>query len=415
MQISKIMSESSGTDKMINNGAGSNILTVRENNLSLIIRLMHRAKICTRAQLAEATGLKQATITYIINDMIDWGIVAETGVVEGKRNRRSVGITLKNDSYRILGIRLSRRYIGLGLFDIAGNNVAAKEVSVTERLTPEQAIYIIRKESDKLLSSQRDIKLLGVGAAIPGPLNMLSGQIEMISDLPGWEKVNFAKELGNIFDAPVFVDQDANCGALGEFWYGDVGEHRDILYVAAGHGIGAGIIIDGKLYRGAMGTSGEIGHMSVDYGGEVCACGNRGCLELYCSTQKLRRDYRREVLCGAPGEPDLDADEIIHAVAAGDETAVRVFKPLAVFLGLGLVSLVNILNPSLLILSDRMSAAGQVLLDTVSDTMKKYLVPSIYDNLTIRLGTEVENIFLYGADALVMENLLVSPTAYFKK
>jgi Transcriptional regulator/sugar kinase len=400
---------------MLNNGAGSNILTVRENNLSLIIRLMHRAKICTRAQLAEATGLKQATITYIIGDMIDWGIVAETGVVEGKLNRRSVGIKLKNDYYRILGIRLSRRFIELGLFDIAGNSLMIEEVAVTERLTPANAINIIRKESDKILATQPDIKLLGVGAAIPGPLNILNGQIEMISDMPGWEKVNFSEELKRVFDAPVFVDQDANCGALGEFWYGDVEGHKDILYVAAGHGIGAGIIIDGKIYRGALGTSGEIGHMSVDYGGEVCACGNRGCLELYCSTQKLRRDYKREVLCGAKGEIDIDADSIIRAAAEGDETAVKVYKPLAVFLGLGLVNIVNILNPSLIILSDRMSSAGKLLLDTVSDTLKKNLLPSIYENLTIRLGSEVKNIFLHGADALVMENILLSPTAYFKK
>ncbi len=250
---------------MYNNGAGSNILTVRENNLSLIIRLMHRAKICTRAQLAEATGLKQATITYIINDMMDWGLVAETGAARGKLNRRSMGIQLKNEYYRILGIRLSRRYIGLGLFDIAGENLVSREITSEDRLTPDQAFNIIRKESEALLSAQPGIKLLGVGAAIPGPLNMSTGQIEMISDMPGWEKINFANELKKIFDAPVFVDQDANCGVLGEYWYGDVSGHKDILYVAAGHGVGAGIIIDGNLYSGALGTSGEIGHMSIDY------------------------------------------------------------------------------------------------------------------------------------------------------
>ena len=399
--------------------AGSNILTVRENNLALIIRLMHRAGVCTRAQLSESTGLKQATITYIINDLTEWGLVEETGAVEGKHGRRSKGIRLRCGCFRIIGVRIRRDRILLGVFDITGS-LLEQETIQTAGLSAEQALGRLAERLNGLIARDPELTFLGVGLVVPGPFNTHTGRVEMISNMPTWSNVNIAETLKNAgVPIPIFAEHDAKCGALGEVWYGDVGDHRDILVITAENAaVGAGIIVDGQLYGGRLGMAGEIGHMSIDYTGELCECGNRGCLETYCSAARIRTLYRQELV--ASGSPEDAAhmhdsiEQILAAVAAGDPNARRAFRKVAVYLGLGLVNLVNILNPSLIVLSGWLAEAGSYLVDVLSETLRRHLVPALYETLTVRLSNPTGDMQLFGASALVMEHILEQPTLYFR-
>ncbi len=395
---------------------GSNIITVRENNLALIIRLIHKLKICSRVDLAEATGLKQATITNIINDLISWGLVVETGLIPGRGKRRSIGISLNHERYRIIGVRLNRDYVQVGLFDLAGSLLAKKTWRFGDSPIPEATLTKIFELVNGLLLPEEGKVVLGIGVAIPGPFVSKSGKIVMMSGFPGWDKIDIRSELQEHFSLPVFLEHDANCGALAELWYGSVTNQEDMIFVAADIGVGAGVLINGQLYTGSLGTAGEIGHISIDYGGPKCECGNRGCLELYCSTNTLRQEYKKEALMMPvyQGNAELSAEEILHAVASGDAFARKIFRKTAFFLGVGLVSVVNAYNPGVIILSDKLALAGNYLVEVVRQVLKERLLMPVYEGLTIRLGSFVEDSMLFGASALVLEEMLRQPSVYFK-
>ena len=391
--------------------SGSNVVTMRENNLSLIIRLIHKAKICSRADLAIQTGLKQATITNIINDLIDWGLVKETGNVQGRLNRRSIGITLNNEVYRIFSIRLNRDYVTVGLFDITGSLIDQRQKYIdTDPNATMEAMCTLVKE---LYPADKNV--LGIGVAIPGPFVPKKGKIELMSGVPGWQSVDITGRLEDYFSLPVFLEHDANCGALAELWYGDIGGFEDVIFVAADVGVGAGILTNGKLYTGSLGTAGEIGHMSIDYGGLKCECGNRGCLELYCSTKALQNEYKKEAINTSlyANKACASVEDILHDVVSGDVFARQVFERIARFLAIGLVNVVNAFNPSLIIISDKLALAGDYLIEVVSQTLKECLLGTLYDNLEIRLGSFNKESMLFGASALVLENLLHQPSVSF--
>jgi len=396
--------------------SGSNIITVRENNLSVVIRLIYKAKVCSRAELAKATGLKQATITNIINDLISWGLVFETGYIPGAANRRSVGIAINNAHYKTIGLRLNRDYVSAGLFDITGNMLERREYKFNPHSGPEEVVRQMQKFI-KEFNAHHEADVLGVGVAIPGPFVVKHGKIALMSGFPGWENVDIKAELGEHTPAPVFLEHDANCGVLAEMWYGDISEFKDVIYIASDIGVGAGILVSKRLYTGGMGMAGEIGHMTIDYGGPLCECGNRGCLELYCSTHALLQEYKKELLHSlheTDHQEESTVEQILKAVASGDKTARNAFARVAQYLGIGLVSVINSFNPELIILSDKIAIAGEYLLQIVDDVLRERLLKPAYENTTVRLGSFVEDGMLYGASALVLENLLQQPTVYFK-
>ena len=392
---------------------GSNLSTAREDNLALVIKLIHKAGVCSRADIAAATGLKQATITNIVNDLIGWGLVIETGAIEGRLKRRSIGIALNKESYRLLGVRLSRDNITTGVFDMA-NNLLEKRLFPLSRDIPPEAIV------DQMLSMLKDISstinydmILGIGVALPGPFIASEGRIALISGFSGWESMDIQMRLRESFALPVFLEHDANCAALAEWWHGKMEEKDCILLMQLDDGVGSAIIADGSLYRGGTGTAGEIGHASIDYSGPKCQCGNRGCLELYCSTLALRQQYKLEYLLDADaGDPP--AREIIEAVRRGDAKARAVYAKTATFLAFGLVNAINVLNPEIIVLSGVMSHAGDYLLEVMRPILKNRVIKDIYKNLDIRLGYFGEDNVLCGAGALVMEETLRFPSQYYK-
>lgn len=395
------------------NKYGSNTFTIKENNLSLIIRLLHKAKICSRADLAIASGLKQATITNIINELINLELVKEVGHIEGRLKRRSIGITLNTDKYRILGVRLNRNEISVGLFDIENQLLFKETAPITSMTTPKEAMLKMIDMLKKLKNIANETNILAVGVALPGPFVARKGRIALMSGFPGWENIDIKEQLEKELSLPVFLEHDANCGALAEWICGET-EHRDsMLIVLVDAGVGSGIIANNQLYNGFTGTAGEIGHTSIDFSGPKCECGNRGCLELYCSTSALRQQYREESLTHDSEIKDKSELEILLDVKNGDEFARKVFFKTATYLGIGLVNAINTLNPTVVVISGNIVVAGDFLLDVINSVLNKRLIKEIYENLEIKQSFfGVESAF-YGSSALVLEEALKYPSKYF--
>jgi N-acetylglucosamine repressor len=186
-----------------------------------------------------------------------------------------------------------------------------------------------------------------------------------------------------------------------------------MVYVAAGQGIGAGIVIEGRLVSGALGIAGEIGHISIDFAGPKCACGNLGCLEHYCSSIALVREVK-EALIDHPESPlakDFSFPSILRAFQAGDELALSAVKKVAWYLGFGLVIAVNAFNPHIIVIGDEMAQLGEVFLAIVRSTVESHVLPSVYRNLRIELSTFETDPVLVGVSTLAVEQILRRPSA----
>lgn len=392
----------------LKNQKGKNLEDIGQMNRALVISLMRKKEICSRIDLAKATGLKQATITNIINDLLECGLVAETGIIDGKKGRRSIGLTFNGDKYKVVGVRLARKYFTVGLFDLVGNEYEVIDEKIQRLSSPRDVLNKMIERISEIMKRSEDSRVIGIGVAVPGPFFKREGKIGLMTEFPGWEDISIKEELKASFGLPTYVDHDANVGALAEWWLGShFMDSGTMVYIVAGQGIGAGIINDGKSFTGALGIAGEIGHMSISFDGQKCQCGNRGCLEQYCSTIALIKGVKKE-LDKYPQSiltQDCTLNQIFEALDAGDELATKVFGRAATYLGLGLVNIIYAYNPHVIVIGDDLSKAGQRLVDIVSKTVEENILPILYKNVTIRLSSLKTDPVLLGAGSLVIDNI----------
>ena len=214
-----------------------------------------------------------------------------------------------------------------------------------------------------------------VGIACGGPLDPSAGVIQSPPNLPGWDDIPLVRIVEDALGLPAAVDNDATAGALAEWWYG-AGRQRGIqhlVYLTISTGVGGGLILDGRVYRGAAGNAGELGHLTVDYRGRQCGCGRRGCLEAYASGTNIAA-RAREALAADPNEPsslrllvEVTARDVAEAARQGDTVAARVWSDTVAILGSAVANILDIFNPELIVLGGGVTRAGSQLLDPVRE------------------------------------------------
>jgi len=256
-------------------------------------------------------------------------------------------------------------------------------------------------------------RLAGVGAVSPGPLDYASGVIEDSPNLPGWRGVPLADEMRAALGVPVFVDNDATAAALGECTFGAGRGYRHVIYVTVSTGIGGGIIIDGRVYRGASGAAGEVGHQVVEEGGPQCSCGRHGCLEELASGTAIAHRAHELIAQGKGtgiarmarnGEP-ITALTVHRAAREGDPEARRIVEEAGHYLGVGLANLVNIFNPELIIIGGGLTKMGRMLLDPARKVVRSEPFPQARKDVRIVRAALGERVGALGAVALAMEGL----------
>ncbi|MEK8130050.1 ROK family protein [Paenibacillus filicis] len=384
---------------------GTNLEDVQDMNRSLIIKLLRKKQICSRAELTQESGLNQSTITHIINEFIQWGLVVETGSIEGRKGRRSIGIRLNSELYKIIGVRLTRKSIFVALYDIEGQEYEYRHIAIDNDDDPLAAFGKIKDLISMMIRMNASGHVYAIGVALPGPLFRQEGRIALMSSFPGWDKINIEQELMQEYGIPVYIEHDAKAGGLAQWWFGDHQldpSHGVLMYVTAGQGIGAGIIVNGKVYHGAIGMAGEMGHMSIDYNGPVCECGHRGCLELYCTTSVLLKELNR---------PYSALSGVWESLREGHPATVQAVKKVAWFLGFGLANMVNVYNPDHIVLGDELSGAGELLRDTVAEVIREHVLIELWQNLRIELASPDKDDMLIGAAAHAIDQLLMAPSS----
>jgi len=400
--------------------SGVNQSMQKENNLSLLIHLLRESSEVneyTRVRIAQETGLTQAAVGKLVGELIDWGLVNECSSIGKGVGRHPTRLVLNSKRYHCLAIRINRDYISGAIYDIMGKRYEARYYAISSLEGAQHSMQRVVKMAEELLAAA-ELPPMCIGVAVPGPFNYKTSRVSLMSGFPGWSEVDIRKELETQFQLPVTVEQDANCGALAEARYGGYPNNCNILYVVADRGIGAGLIINGELYRGDVGFAGEIGHSSINVFGPKCECGNVGCLELYGSTVAMQNTYiQRCFQEGAARVSNLDISSqmVLQLAQKGDALACEVYRQTVSYLAFGVVSMINAFNPQTVVFADKITAVDELFLPAVKETLQKHLMKEIYESLEIKTCALEGDPMLFGASVVAFEHLIRFPSTYFKR
>ena len=389
---------------------GGNNSDLMEMNRSAVVRILQRREVCSRADIARETGLTQPAITKIVAALIEMGIVSEVGGIKGSGNRRSIGLTLNVDKHQIIGVRFSRQLIGLGVFNIYGKVHYQTEMPYGNDEPPLKVLDNLKRRVSDLLVDYPNV--VAIGFALPGPYLRNEGRIAVITQMPAWRDINFKKELEYAFNKPVFIEHDANSGALAEWLFGDHPQSmHSLAYFLVGEGVGSGVIENGALLLGTQGCANEIGHMSTDVQGPECECGNHGCLEMYCSAKSLIS----KAVSRAPGAFEKmphTCESVFQAARAGNQEVLSVIREVAEYIGYGCVSLIYAYNPDVIIIGDSVSEGRELILPTVQQIVRQRVLPEIFDKVQIKISELKINPTLFGAAAVATNKALQTPSMF---
>lgn len=400
--------------KKIKEVAGNNTSDLVEMNRSAIVRILQQMDVCSRADIAKMTGLTQASITKIVAVLIDMGIVTEVGFFKGEGNRRSIGLRLNAEKNLVIGVKFSRHVFSMGVFDICGKVYTQQETEFSLEDFATDVVADMKNQIHCLLDKYENV--VAIGLAVPGPYLRKEGRIAMVTRMPSWQNVNFIDEFKNEFDKPLFIEQDANAGALAEWWFGNHGRPiNSLAYFLAGEGVGSGIVDHDRLLLGNLGIASEIGHISIDVNGPTCECGNKGCLELYCSTTAMLKKAEKSLpeLFERDFENRWEAcNRVFEATKEGNEKALKLTEEIAEYLGYGCVTLINAYDPEIIVIGDSISQGGDLLLPTINRIVGERILPDISKRVQIKISKLTVDPTLYGAAAIATDKVLRKPSEY---
>ncbi|NEG96028.1 ROK family protein [Bifidobacterium sp. SMB2] len=391
---------------------GSTHASMAELNRSRIIQLLHRDGICSRAHIARRLGLTPAAITKITAQLIDMGVISETGNLDGIKKRRSIGLQLNESKYRVIGVKFARTLVRIGVFDLGGNMESEQLLPPVSGGRIRETLDDVRRRIDAILAA--DDAIVAIGIAVPGPYLRDEGRIAVVTSMIEWKDVNFIDEFVGAFRVPAFIEQDARAGALAQSLFGSDSDPRSLGYYLVGEGVGLGLIDDGELVNGNLGAATEIGHVSIDIHGRPCECGNVGCLENYCSAVALHQAIIDAGLVdGAKDMTHIDACASLFELAhGGDETALELVRDFARYIGYGCVTIINAYNPAQIVLGDIMAQAGSILLDEVQTVVERHALPALRDTTAITISDLPVDATLSGAAAVAAAQFLEHPTEF---
>jgi len=333
---------------------------IKRINTAIVLEFILRGAPLSRAQISEQSGLNKATVSSLVQDLIDGSLVRETGTGQSSGGRKPVMLEFIADAGYAIGMDLGVNYIRGVLTDLRGN-VVAERTSPLRDAEPGAAIEQLCGSIEKLVAGApaSPYGIVGIGVGVPGLVDE-NGAILFAPNLH-WRDVPLQRLLTERFPFPVTIDNEANMGAIGEQKYGAGRSVNNLVYVSVGIGIGTGLILHKSLYKGASGFSGELGHLSVEAHGKNCSCGNRGCWEMYASEQALLEQ-------AAPlGYEDLEG--LLAAADEGREDVLELFAGIGEYLGVGIANIVNVFNPDAVVIGNRMSQARPWLENALRQTV----------------------------------------------
>ena len=379
--------------------SGSAVTGVRAGDL---FQLLLDGTPRTRAELAMLTGLARSTIAMRVDSLLASGFVSAVGEAASSGGRPPSRFAFNPTARAVLAIDLGASHCVIAITNLIGTVLASLRTEIAIETGPGPVLDLVIDHARQLLDSLGDdrAELGGVGIGLPGPVEHTTGRPANPPIMPGWHGFDVPGYVRRAFDVPVLVDNDVNIMALGEQRTEWPTQHN-LLFIKAATGIGAGIIGNGQLQRGALGAAGDLGHVRVARGSHVtCRCGNIGCLEALAGAPAIAA-----TLTAADGG-DVPTGDILALVERGDPHAVAALRQAGRDLGEVLATCVSLLNPSVIVLGGSLATAGDHLLAGVREVVYHRSLPLATAHLTIVRSRLADDAGILGASMLVVQQVL---------
>ncbi len=377
---------------------------IRSINRSIILNAIKTQAVVSRAAIAHLTGLSPATVTAITGQLIKEGLIFEKTTGDSTGGRPPIMLALNPRGGFVIGIKLMEDQVVGALTDLNAT-ILAKDSTSLSSVDVETVVETVAALVTRLIhtSDIRKKQLMGVGVGLAGVVDYADGIVRQ-NPFFGWQNIPLRDLLQTRLKVPIFIDNDVNTLTLSEKWLGVGKPVENFVVITIGRGVGMGIVLDGRIYRGRAGGAGEFGHVVVDPSGPLCDCGKHGCLESLVSDRALVQTARREV------DSNIEnLDGLLKLAQAGRPEALAVLKQAGGLLGREIANLVNVLDPNLIVISGEGIRMGETFFSAVRTTFHENVMPGLAEDTEIRVDSWGDDIWALGAASLVIAGIFNSP------
>lgn len=347
-------------------GSPGTTASLRSANQQRVVDVLREGGEVTQADLARQTGLAPATVSSIVRDLSSSGLVT----TEPGSGRRGTTVALARSAGLAVGLDFGHSHIAVAIGDLTGSLLCERRAPLvpthSSKAGLDAAAELLEALLDELGVDRSAVRTIGLG--LPAPVT--DGIVRSSAILPGWVGVDAHEAAQDYFGCAVHAENDANLGALAEHRRGVARGSDSSVFVKVSSGVGAGIVLNDRLFHGSTGTAGEIGHLTLDENGPMCRCGSRGCLEAYASTGALMAMMELQL-------PGADVSAIVSAAHEGNVSALRALEDAGLHLGWALASVVNLLNPALVVVGGDMARAGELLLEPARIGLRRHALDAV--------------------------------------
>ncbi len=363
-------------------------LQTKQHNRDLVLRTIFANESISRAEVARITSLTRTTVSDVTNGLLAEGLVEEVGRGESIGGKSPILLSIVADSRYLIGLNLAQDKFMGSIVNLRGEIKETVEIPVNDT-NGKTALEYVYQIIGQLVKKNKPI--VGIGVGTPGLVNTREGVVLNAVNLD-WQDLPLGQLLYKKFKIPVYILNDSQATAIGEYVYGGTIRHEENLVVVnVKHGIGAGILINGRLFQGDGGGAGEIGHVVVQEQGELCRCGKQGCLETVSSAYAVLRQLKMTSI-----------EQARAAYEAGDPNARQVLAKAAHYFGVSLANLIGTLNIQKIILTGDMTRFGNAWLEMVAAAMHSAALTRLVENTHLEFGTLDYRACILGASAYLL-------------
>jgi predicted NBD/HSP70 family sugar kinase len=385
--------------------------SVRRANLGVVLRHVASHAPCSRASVAARTGLTRGTVSSLVTELIELGLLREGGNTEPPRvGRPSVSLVL-GESVVGVGLEVNVDYLAVCVEDLRGDVRYERRVFCDNRSSSVAPVVarLARLANDALeMAEQEGLQVAGIAVAVPGLVEAETGMLLRAPNL-GWSEVPVAQLLGAKLNTArgLHVENESNAAALAEHWRGAGQGLRSFICVFGEIGVGGGIYVDGELFRGGRGYGGEIGHTLLEDQGALCACGNRGCLETVVGLEAIAR--AAGIVLDSSDRAAPVTEELVERATASDPRTLQALRSAAESLGVGVASTINLLDLDGVVLAGCFGPLAPWLVEGVDAALRTRVLSAGWSSCEVRASTLGERAAVHGAAAIVLRSVLTDP------
>lgn len=372
-------------------------------NKSMILNKIRTSAPISRAEIAKETKLTPPTVSSNVKELIEQELVKESELGVSQGGRKPTMLLINNKAFYVIGVDAGPERIECILSDLSGRIVERTSHQLISPITNEQFLKTLKERVYHLFQTTtlNPEKIIGIGVAMHGVVEVETGMSLFAPNL-GLTNIPIKDALENEFNIEVKVENDARAMALGEFWFGDHGGLASMLAVNIGRGVGAGLVIDGKLYHGAQDIAGEVGHMTIDLHGEICECGNRGCLQTFATGSAIAKRAEKFI-----NEKDIaiTGERVYELALEGNEDCIRLLQESGEIIGIGLTNLIHIINPEKIVLGGGVTKSKMFILPNIRKAINERVLTPEAKQIDIEISKLGDDATIIGAVALLLVDI----------